>query len=174
MLPRSAFSLSRSAHLGRTHLNRSSSATRWPTFGTRRCSIISSTRSRFRPRLFRHDPARRLVVILCRDFSLQRKFVCDGIDQLALARSNHAPGRTMLSRRLGLAVSGAAHLKILWTVGGKRSAVLLWRPILCEVEERCRRTPPIQRGFRLLDALTSRWLPACLLRRLFTVKIKRR
>jgi hypothetical protein len=47
LLPRSAFSLLHWVHLGRTRLDRPSSAMRWSTFGTKLYSIISSTRSRF-------------------------------------------------------------------------------------------------------------------------------
>ena len=47
LLPRSAFSLWHWVHLGRTRLNRPSSATRWSTFGTKPYSTISSMRSRF-------------------------------------------------------------------------------------------------------------------------------
>jgi len=47
LLPCSAFWLSRSVHLERTRLNRSLSAMRWSTFGTRPYFIILSMRSRF-------------------------------------------------------------------------------------------------------------------------------
>ena len=70
------------------------------------------------------------MVILCRDFSLQREFVHDGVDKLALVGSNHATGRTMFPRRLGLAVSGAAELKAALDCGDQRSATPFWRLIL--------------------------------------------
>jgi hypothetical protein len=47
LLPRSAFSLSRSVHSVRTRFDRPSSVMRWSTFGTKPYSTILSMRSRF-------------------------------------------------------------------------------------------------------------------------------
>jgi len=51
-----------------------------------------------------------VVVAFCRDFAVQRKFVCDGVNECSLVGRDHAAGRALFSRRLGLASYIAAEI----------------------------------------------------------------
>src|SRR6202040_3218727 len=76
-----------------------------------------------RDRALRLGQSRRLVVILGRHLSFQRKFVHDGADEYSVARRHHTAWRSLFSHGLGLARRRARTVEAL--VPG--APFLIWR-----------------------------------------------